>query len=55
MFDNFMADDYHSWNLVYTDAFTGSHIFIGDVQAAVDQDFLEGQRIKTGKSEVSQL
>lgn len=42
-----MADDYHSWDLVYTDVSSGSHIFIGDVQAAVDQDFLSMQGIKT--------
>lgn len=55
MFDNFMADHYHSWDLVYTDASSGSHIFIGDVQAAVDQDFLLSQRIKTGTGEATQL
>ena len=55
MFDNFMADDYPSWDLVYTHLSSRSRIFIGDVQAAVDQDFLSMQGIKTGMSEVTQL
>ena len=50
-----MADDYHSWDLVYTDVPSGSHIFIGDVQAAVDKDFLSAQGIKTGTRKSTQL
>jgi len=55
MFDNFMAEDYHSWDLVYTDASSGGHLFIGDVQAAVDEEFLQAQRIRTGTGEETQL
>lgn len=55
MFDNYMAEDYHSWDLVYTDASSGSHLFIGDVQAAADGEFLRTQRIRTGTGEETQL
>lgn len=41
MFDNFVEENYHPSDLVYTHAESGNHIFIGDAQAALDLPFLK--------------
>lgn len=49
MFDNFVQEKYHSYDRVFTHPVTGHAIFIGDVQAALDLDFLMQNKIHTGK------
>ena len=48
MFDNFVEENYHPSDLVYTHTETGYHIFIGDAQAALDLHFLTLKNIRTG-------
>ena len=50
MFDNFFEDNYHSYNKVYVHPETFNGIFLGDMQSAIDADFLSQQRIRTGTS-----
>ena len=51
MFDNFIEDNpYHSSNAVFIHPENNIRIFIGDVQAALDFDFLRTNNIKTGSS-----
>jgi hypothetical protein len=40
MFDNFVEGNYHPADKVYTHSPTGSHLFIGDAQSALDLSFL---------------
>lgn len=48
MIDNFFEDSYHSYDKVYDHPETGKSIFLGDMQSALDHDFLRNQNIKTG-------
>jgi hypothetical protein len=48
MFDNFFEDSYHSYNKVYVHPETFNCIFLGDMQSAIDADFLKQQHIRTG-------
>lgn len=50
MIDNFFEDSYHSYDKVYDHPDAGASIFLGDMQAALDDDFLRNQKIKTGTS-----
>ena len=40
MFDNFVEEQYHSRDSVFVHPNTFNHIFIGDIQSALDLDFL---------------
>lgn len=49
MFDNFIEDNpYHSSDAVFTHPENKNQIYIGDVQAALDFDFLRTNNIRTG-------
>ena len=48
MFDNFFQDNYQSYNKVYIHPETLNSIFLGDMQSAIDADFLSRQHVKTG-------
>ena len=48
MFDNFVEENYHPSDLVYTHTETSNNIFIGDAQAALDLHFLTLKNIRTG-------
>ena len=49
MFDNFIEDNYHPCDKVYHHQESGNGIYIGDVQSALDINFLHQTKIKTGK------
>ena len=53
MFDNFVEETYHPYDLVYTHPQYNQHIFIGDAQSALDTTFLHEQAIRTGKEYLS--
>jgi len=54
MFDNFIEDNpYHSSDAVFFHP-TKNRIFIGDIQAALDLDFLKANHITTGNSKLMQ-
>jgi hypothetical protein len=50
MFDNYIDDSntYQSFNLVYTHEETNNHIYIGDISAALNFEFIKMQHITTG-------
>ena len=48
MIDNFFEDSYHSYDKVYIHPESKNCIYIGDMQSAIDDDFLCNHRIKTG-------
>ena len=48
MIDNFFEDNYHSYDRVYIHPETNRHIYLGDMQSALDDDFLSSHSIKTG-------
>jgi hypothetical protein len=48
MFDNFVEENYHPSDRVYTHGESGNHIFIGDAQSALDLPLLAQNNIKTG-------
>ena len=48
MIDNFFQDNYHSYDKVYQHPETNWNIYLGDMQAALDDDFLRNKNIKTG-------
>ena len=51
MFDNFIEDNpYHSSDSVFVHPNSRNRIFLGDIQAALDFDFLKASNIKTGNS-----
>ena len=50
MIDNFFEDNYHSYDKVYVHSSTRSSIFLGDMQSALDYDFLSQNNVKTGIS-----
>ena len=51
MFDNFIENNpYHSSDAVFTHPETKNRIFIGDVQAALDFEFLRINNIRAGSS-----
>ncbi len=50
MFDNFIEETYHPYDLVYTHPQYNHHIFIGDAQSALDTAFLQEKDIRTGKA-----
>jgi hypothetical protein len=50
MIDNFFEDNYHSYDKVYEHPEYKKSIYIGDMQSALDDDFLSNKSIKTGKS-----
>lgn len=53
MFDNFIEDNpYHSSDAVFVHPENGNRIFLGDIQAALDFDFLKANNIKTGNPKV---
>jgi hypothetical protein len=57
MIDNFFEDSYHSYHSydrVYEHPESGSSIFLGDMQAAMDYDFLRNQHIRMGTSGLTQ-
>jgi hypothetical protein len=49
MIDNFFEDNYHSYDNVYRHPETQKIIYLGDMQSALDNDFLHNQNIKTGR------
>ena len=49
MIDNFFEDNYHSYDKVYQHPETQKIIYLGDMQSAIDNDFLHNQKIKTGR------
>lgn len=49
MIDNFFEENYHSYDRVYQHPDTHNFIYIGDMQSAIDDDFLRNNNIKTGK------
>lgn len=48
MLDNFFEDSYHSYDKIYEHPETHTFIYLGDMQAALDDDFLHNKNIKTG-------
>lgn len=49
MIDNFFEEDrYHSYDNVYTNVLSQHHIYLGDAQAAMDNDFHMRCQIQTG-------
>ena len=50
MFDNFVEEQYRSSDPVFTHPLTSNRIFIGDIQSALDLDFLKEYKITTGLS-----
>lgn len=48
MLDNFFEDNYHSYDKVYKHPETERIIYLGDMQSALDIDFLHNHNIKTG-------
>ena len=48
MIDNFFEDNYHSYDKVYVHSSTHFSIFLGDMQSALDYDFLSQNNVKTG-------
>lgn len=49
MIDNFFEEDsYHSYDKVYTDMVSQHSIYLGDAQAAMDNDFHMRCQIQTG-------
>lgn len=48
MIDNYLEGSYHSWDEVYKSQKYNSSIYIGDVQSALDLEFLKDKNIKTG-------
>lgn len=55
MFDNFLEESYHPWDKIYTNSETGNCLYLGDVQSALDIEFLQTHNIKTGKYRSIQL
>ena len=49
MFDNFLEEEYHPSDAVFTHPQTSFQIYIGDVQSALDTDSLKEKNISTGK------
>ena len=49
MFDNFLEEEYHPSDSVFTHPHTHYQIYIGDVQSALDADGLKEKNITTGK------
>ena len=50
MIDNFFEDNYSSCDKVYQHPESHKHIYIGDMQAALDDDFLCNKNIRMGKT-----
>jgi len=48
MIDNFFEDNYHSYDEIYRHRQTHKIIYLGDMQSALDDDFLCNKNIKTG-------
>ena len=48
MFDNFLEEEYHPSDPVFTHPRSSHLIFIGDVQSALDTDSLSSKNITTG-------
>jgi hypothetical protein len=47
MIDNFLEEEYQSYNKVYSHPQTNSCIYIGDFQSAIDTQFHQKCNIKT--------
>jgi len=48
MFDNFLEEQYHPSDPVFTHPSTSNKLYIGDVQSALDTDSLKDKNITTG-------
>lgn len=55
MIGNFVEEGYHSFDAVFCHPRTMNTIFIGDVQAALDFDFLKDNNIRTGSNRMTKL
>lgn len=55
MIDNFFEDNYHSYDEIYRHPQTLKIIYLGDMQSALDDDFLCNKNIKTGKLTLKKL